>query len=56
MPNHLELPDDFQHLIEKREVDRRAQTDEDSAEQLPDGVDRRKNDRRQADDRLKNRE
>ncbi|WP_425397156.1 hypothetical protein [Aeoliella sp.] len=52
MSNRLELPDDFQHLIEKREGERRQQTEQDSTvdpQQLPTGEERRKGERRKED-------
>lgn len=53
MSDHLELPDELQHLIEKREAERRSQSAVASTvdpPELPAGEDRRKTVRR-ADDR-----
>ncbi len=54
MPNHLELPDDFRHLIEKREGERRESRAEDpplDAQVSPPGEERRQQERRGQKDR-----
>ena len=53
MPNRLELPDELNSLIEKREADRRAPVDEQVTDQTeppqsPTGEERRQGDRRQS--------
>lgn len=52
MSNHLELPAELQALIEKREGERRQQeanSAADTQEQLPEGEERRKRNRRATD-------
>ena len=53
MPNRIELPEELQSLIEKREGDRRQPVDQDGmpkAQQLPTGEERRRGDRRKNSD------
>lgn len=53
MPNRLELPAELQSLIEKREGERRQQTDQDGTAEVPQsptGEERRQGDRRKNSD------